>query len=198
MSVPSINLFLEAPDFLQAVMTEGQKNSETARAIAANLDEAQLNWKPAADRWSIAQCLEHLSVATKGFEQYFDAVLAKGRGRVAATDTPSYKPSLMGGWLAKQVSPEGARKLSAPKIFRPAESSNIQGALELFLNGQDQFLDFVRQAAGIDYNKTRLRSPVTPLVRYSLGDAFVITVLHGQRHLQQARRVREMAEFPLT
>jgi len=59
-----------------------------------------------------------------------------------------------------------------------------------------EFLDFVRGSTGIDYNKTRLRSPVTPLMRYSLADAFVITVLHGQRHLAQARRVREMPEFP--
>ncbi len=36
----------------------------------------------------------------------------------------------------------------------------------------------MRQAKGLDYNKTRLRSPVTPLMRYSLADAFVVTVVH--------------------
>jgi hypothetical protein len=99
------------------------------------------------------------------------------------------------GWLAKQVSPEAPRKLTAPKIFRP-DSSNISGALDMFVNQHKGFLEYVRQATGIDYNKTRIRSPVTPLIRYSLADAFVITALHGQRHLAQARRVREMPEFP--
>ena len=68
----------------------------------------------------------------------------------------------------------------------------VSGLSENQLN----FLEFVRETNGIDYNKTRLRSPVTPLMRYSLADAFVITVVHGQRHLAQARRVREMSGFP--
>jgi hypothetical protein len=33
-------------------------------------------------------------------------------------------------------------------------------------------------------------------MRYSLADAFVITVVHGQRHLGQAQRVREAQGFP--
>jgi hypothetical protein len=188
--------FLDSPDLLKSISLEANHNSEAARTLAADLSEAQLNWKPAPERWSIAQCLEHLAVATRGFEKYFRKVLKAPRTHVAAATPPNYKPTLMGGWLARHVSPEAPGKLSAPKIFRPADSSNISGSLEMFLQEQEKFLDFVRQADGIDYNKTRLRSPVTPFVRYSLADAFVITVLHGQRHLGQARRVREMPEFP--
>jgi len=198
MGTPSINMFLGSPDFLRAVVSETVRNSASAETVAAELTEEQLNWKPSADRWSIAQCLEHLSFATNSFEKYFEAALTRGRARAAAGGSAGYKPTIMGGWLAKHVSPESARKLSAPKILRPAASSNIRGSLEMFLQQQDRFLEFVRRSEGIDYNKTRLRSPVTPLVRYSLADAFVITVLHGQRHLAQAQHVREMTEFPRT
>jgi len=198
MGTPSIKMFLDSPDFLRTVVTETVRNSASAEALAAELTEAQLNWKPTADRWSIAQCLEHLTFATKSFEKYFEAVLARGRTTTPDSPSPGYKPTFMGGLLAKHVSPEAARKLSAPKILRPAESSNIRESLEMFLREQDRFLEFVRRFEGIDYNKTRLRSPVTPLVRYSLADAFVITVLHGQRHLAQAQRVRQLTEFPRT
>jgi len=190
--------FLDSSNLLQTIVAESEKNSEAARAIASDLSEAQLNWKPSPEQWSIAQCLEHLVVATKGFEKYFTLALDHARKSRQVTGAPRYKPSLVGGWLAKQVSPEAARKLPAPKIFRPGNSSNTRRPLESFLTEQDRFLDFVRRSEGIDYNKTRLRSPVTPLMRYSLADAFVITVLHGQRHLAQARRVREMTEFPRT
>jgi len=188
--------FLDSPNFLQTVVEEAKDNSETARLLVANLTEPQLNWKPSAEQWSIAQCLEHLVVATKGFEKYFTLALEQARDSRKVTIPPKYKPSLVGGWLAKQVSPEAARKLPAPKIFRPVNLSDIQGSLESFINEQDRFVDFVRRSEGIDYNKTRLRSPVTPLMRYSLADAFVITVLHAKRHLGQARRVREMPQFP--
>ena len=91
--------------------------------------------------------------------------------------------------------PEATRKVNAPKVFRPSTSA-IADPLGKFLNQQKDFSSFVRQAEGVDYNKVRLRSPVTPLMRYSLADAFVVTVVHGQRHLGQARRVRETPGFP--
>ena len=187
--------FLDSPDFLSTVKSETDKNSDTARTLTSGMTEAQLNWKPSAEQWSIAQCLDHLTLATNEFEKYFQAALGQARQKWPVTDSPRYKPSMLGGWLAKQVSPQAPRKITAPKIFRPA-SSNIPATLENFVSQQARFLDFVRGSTGIDYNKTRLRSPVTPLMRYSLADAFVITVLHGQRHLAQARRVREMPQFP--
>ncbi len=186
--------FLDSTDFLHTVVSEAEKNSDVARNIAADLSEAQLNWKPAPERWSIAECLEHLTVATNEFDKYFITALDRARRKAAVTLL--YKPSKMGGWLIKYVDPNSPKKLRAPKLFRPAAGSNITRSLDPFLSAQTKFIDFVGQCHAIDYNKTRLRSPVTPLMRYSLADALVITVLHGQRHLEQAQRVREMSEFP--
>jgi len=56
----------------------------------------------------------------------------------------------------------------------------------------------VRESEGVDYNRARLRSPVTPLMRYSLADAFVVTIVHGYRHLAQANRAKAMPNFPNT
>lgn len=188
--------FLDSPDFLQTVVSEAERNSDAARTVSGDLTEAQLNWKPSADKWSIAQCLEHLAITSGKFDGYFSAAVERARRKWPVANEPNYKPSMVGGWLARQVNPNGGRNFPAPKVFRPSESSDIHGSLEMFLNQQARFLDFVRKCGGIDYNKTRIRSPVTPLMRYSLADAFVITVLHGRRHLAQARVVREMPEFP--
>jgi len=190
--------FLDSGNLLETILVTAEKNNEDARTITGDLSEAQLNWKPSSDQWSIAQCLEHLAVATKGFDKYFSTALMQAKSKPPITNSPVYKPTMMGGWLARHVAPESPRKLRAPRMFRPADASAIQGSLQMFLDEQQKFVDFVGQCQYIDYNKTRIRSPVTPLVRYSLADAFVITVLHAQRHLAQARRVREQAEFPRT
>ena len=187
--------FLESRNLVKTVIAQAHCNAEEARSVVDGLSDAQLNWKPAPDQWSIAQCLEHLTAASSGFNPYFVAALARGRQRFAAASPPTYEPSLMGRWLIKHVEPESPRKLGAPKIFRPSVS-NVHDALESFLEQQKTFLKFVGETDGIDYNRTRLRSPVTPLVRYTLADAYVITVSHEQRHLQQARRVRETPGFP--
>ena len=190
-----MNQFQESQTFLQTIAEEAERNSATARQLFSDLSEAQLNWKPAPEKWSIAQCLEHLAVATAKFGPYFTDVIARAKQK-PLTAKPAYRPTLMGGWLIKYVSPDSPRKLSAPKILRPAASSSIHGSLAGFLEEQEKFIHFVREAEGIDYNRTRLRSPVTPLMRYSLADAFVITVVHARRHLAQARRVRETPGFP--
>lgn len=183
-------------NLLQTVEAETGKVSEQARNLAAGLSETQLNWKPAPDRWSIAQCLDHLAVATEKFDPYFTAAISRGREKYPVSKAPVYQPTWLGGWLIKQLLPEATRKVPSPKIFRPDETAQIHGALEHFLKQHSEFLAFVKQAEGLDYNKTRLRSPVTPLMRYSLADAFVITAVHGQRHLIQARKVRETPGFP--
>lgn len=183
-------------NLLPTIVAKTEELGGEAGRLVAGLSEEQLNWKPALDRWSIAQCFAHLTVATEKFGPYLTAAIARGREQYPVKMSPSYQPSWLGGWLIKQLLPEATRKVPAPKIFRPSETEAIHGALDHFLSQQRAFLEFVRQAEGLDYNKTKLRSPVTALMRYSLADAFVITVVHGQRHLAQARRVRETPGFP--
>ena len=191
-----MNEFLQSANLLETIVAAAEENSETARELFSGLSTAQLNWKPAPEKWSIAQCLDHLAVTSRGFDGYFSDALVRGRKKWPVSTGPVYRPSFVGGWLIKLVHPETGRNLTAPKIFRPAESSNIDEALEKFLRQQERFIEFVRETNGVDYNKTKLRSPVTPLMRYSLADAFVVTVVHGRRHLAQARRVRETSGFP--
>src|SRR2546421_3916468 len=145
--------FLESPNFLQTVVAEAKENSEAARTLTSDLSEAQLNWKPSPEQWSIAQCLEHLAIASRNFDDYFSQALERARKKLPVTHAPAYKPSMVGGWLARQINPEGGRNLPAPKIFRPSDISSIHAPLELFLNQQLKFIDFVKQCTSVDYNK---------------------------------------------
>ena len=184
--------FLESTNLIQTITTKTAEVNEVAKSVVAGLHEKQLNWKPAADRWSIAQCLEHLTISNKAFDRHFAAAIDRGRVKWPVRGAVAYHPTVIGGWLIRQLLPDSARRVPAPKIFKPVEGSVLEGALDRFLEQQNQFLKFVRQAEGIDYNKARLRSPVTALIRYSVADAFVVNVVHPQRHLLQAQRVRDL------
>lgn len=191
-----MNPFLESKELLQTVASETGKINDEARRLVTGLNDTQLNWKPAADRWSIAQCFDHLAITSREFDPFLTRAIDHGRKKFPLSGGIAYRPSFLGGWLVKQLLPEATRKVPAPKVFRPADSSNINGAFERFLRQQDVFIRAVRDAQGVDFNRTRLRSPVSPLMRYSLADAFVITVVHCQRHLQQARNVAAAPGFP--
>ncbi len=188
--------FADSPNFIATIVSEAEKNNVTASELVRGLTEQQLNWKPEAQQWSIAQCLEHLAVTSRQFNGYFKQLIESARLKWPTNGAIPYRPSLVGGWLIKQVVPETTRKVPAPKVFRPSDSSSIQDALALFLKQQEAFVGFVRESEGVDYNRARLRSPVTPLMRYSLADAFVVTIVHGYRHLAQANRVKAMPNFP--
>lgn len=191
-----MNQFLESKNLLQAIADEVEKVNDDARLLVACLSEADLNWSPAPGSWSIAQCLDHLAVTSEKYQPFLAEAIARGRARYPSSAPPAYRPSLMGRWLIGKLSPGWSGRLPAPRVFRPSESPQIVGALEKLLRQQEDFLRFVNSAEGLDYNRVRLRSPVTPLLRYSLADTLVMTVVHSQRHLQQARRVREAAGFP--
>ena len=113
------------------------------------------------------------------FNSYFARALERGRAKSPVESPLPYRPSFVGGWLIKQVVPEATRKFPAPKVFQPSQSHSVPGAFEKFLRQQAEFMSYVRDTRGIDYNKIRLRSPVTALMRYSLADSFVVTVVHG-------------------
>ena len=191
-----LRLFADSQNFIAMIVAEAGKNNATANELARGLTEEQLNWKPDATQWGIAQCLEHLAVTSRQFNSYFKDLIERARQRWPTKGVIPYRPSFVGGLLIKQVVPETTRAFPAPKVFRPSESSAIHDALGLFLQQQEEFVRFVRESEGVDYNRARLRSPVTPLMRYSLADAFVVTIVHGYRHLAQANRVKAMPNFP--
>ena len=197
MSSDSLHEFLSARDLLALLIEETNKNDATARQVVDGLSEEQLNWKPATDRWSMAECLDHLSISELSFKPYLADAIARGRQRFPVNAPPPYLPSMMGGWLARALVPENTGKMKAPQILQPFNPSAILGAIDRFLGQQAELRHWVVDARGIDYNKTRLRSPVTRLVRYSVADAYVVMVVHARRHLGQAARVRLAPGFPI-
>src|SRR5258706_4433172 len=128
-----MKLFMESPNLLQTIVAEAEHNNDAARQLVSGLSEAQLNWKPAPDKWSIAQCLDHLAVTSSKFGPYFTTAIARARRKRPVTSPPSYRPTMIGGWLIRQVTPETGRNLPAPKGFLPSESSNIHAALQRFI-----------------------------------------------------------------
>ena len=47
-----------------------------ADALAGGFSDAQFNWQPAEDRWSIAQCIEHLNATARAYLPMLDEGIA--------------------------------------------------------------------------------------------------------------------------
>lgn len=165
---------------------------EQVRALSEELRDDQLLWRPDPDRWGVADCFEHL---IQSDSQYFPRLRAAIDGAAPAAEGERiYAPGLFARWFVRSVGPDGKMKLPAPKGFRPPPAG--PDALERFLVGQRKISAFVEEARGIDLQSARLASPVSPLVRFTVGEALTLIVAHQERHLKQALAVREEPGFP--
>jgi DinB superfamily len=158
------------------------------------LTPAQINWKPSADRWSVAQCFEHLLTTNKGYFPVIDSVLA-GQKQTLWTKIPVL-PKLTGKLLIKSLDPASTRKLKAPKRFQPAQSDIRSTVVYEFIYQQTKIVEAMKATEHLDLERLVIPSPISAAITYSLMDAYRIIVVHEQRHFQQAKRVTEETGFP--
>jgi hypothetical protein len=179
---------------LPAVIDAANKVASDTRSTFGHLSSSQLNWKPSAERWSVAQCFEHLLTSNKGYLPIIDNVLA-GYKRTFWQSMPVL-PGLMGKLLVKSMDPASTRKVKAPKRFQPAQSDISGSIINDFVDLQKQIVDKMKATEHLNLEKIVITSPVAGVVIYSLMDAYRLIVVHEQRHFQQAKRVTEETGFP--
>ena len=189
-------------------MTSNQSGQLSSLILAANaindetlagfggLTAIQLNWKPGADRWSVAQCFDHLLTVNEGYFPIFEKVLS-GEKRSTFWESLPWLPTFWGKMLLKAVDPESRRKLKAPKVFQPSISNVDPDVIRRFIDQQNQVVRYMKATEELDLENIRITSPAIHLITYSLMDAYRIIVTHERRHLLQAKKVMEMESFPI-
>jgi hypothetical protein len=165
------------------------------RSSFGKLSAEQLNWKPSAERWSIAQCFEHLITSNKGYLPIIEHV-RKGKKKSTVWERLPVLPGLAGKLLIKSLDPASTRKLKAPKSFQPAQSNISTAVIDDFVALQGELVEGMKSTSHLDLEKIMVTSPALSFVAYSLMDAYRIIVVHEQRHFQQAQRVAAEPNFP--
>jgi hypothetical protein len=182
-------------EHLSGLVSAANEIADETLAGFGDLTAQQLNWKPGADQWSVAQCFDHLVTANESFFPIFDKVLS-GEKKNTFWESLPWLPAFWGKMLIKAVAPESTRKLKAPKIFHPSSSSVDGAIIRRFIDRQNQVIRYMKATEDLDLEKIKISSPVTNLITYSLMDAYKIIINHAKRHLLQAKKVSEMNGFP--
>lgn len=173
---------------------------QRAQALADRLDEAAFH-RPAADGgWSVAQCLEHLTVVGAKTAANLETAIvgARAAGRFAAPGAA--RAPLRLDWFSRLfVAAMGAgRTGQAPPMkmrTRPPFEPDAMGAarpraavLGDFLALQDRLEALARAADGLDLAGVKAESSIAAWIRVSIGGWFVSLAGHQERHLDQAER----------
>jgi hypothetical protein len=173
---------------LQALLADAER-------LVADLDDEAFRWRPEPGRWSISECLEHVSITLEQYAPGIEKCIREGRqnGRTGQRDP---KRGWIIGWLIHSLEPPAKRRFKAPNAFSPTEPKAKDEVYPRFVKLHHDLGAAMADADGLDLWKNRMVSPVTSLLRMGLGESFALMLTHGRRHVWQGWQVRQADGFP--
>jgi len=183
-------------DPVEAAVADLEENTRVAREEFASLSADQVNWKPAPDRWSVAQCLDHLIRSNGLYRGAFEA-LREAPPKPSFWQRWSPLSGFFGKMLVRSLAPGAGPKAKTSPNAEPSASRIDAGIVEQFAAHHEELIGQLRSLRGrVDPDRVILTSPFVSFVTYSLADTFRIIVIHERRHFEQARRVMADPAFP--
>ncbi len=160
------------------------------------LTDEQLNRRPAADKWSVGQCLEHLNIVGGFYLPIITRKLKQAQQRGTAP-AQTVKHGFIGRKMTEAMrTPPSQRALKTPQTYAPSGSRLPRTVVEVFSRHLDELAALLEQARGVNANAVRIPNPIIPLLWPRLPDVAEMLVEHLKRHVAQAERVLDSARRP--
>ena len=149
------------------------------------LSEAQWNFKPAPDRWSVAQVMEHIAAA-----EDFIREMVKEKVMLAPAEPGRDVKKIDEAVMA--MMPDRSHKAQAPEPLVPSNRfGSPDGSVKHFLESRAVTEDFLKSTAGLRDHV--MDSPLGKLDGYE----FVLFIAaHSERHTKQINEVKADPNFP--
>ena len=152
------------------------------------LSASQLNYRLAEGSWSIAECIDHLNASNEHYAAAIEAAIAKGPPARRGAEP---KLGVLERWFLKQMEPPVKMKQKAPRKFQPSTALNEAELLQRWRATHERLALLAERAESVDLGRTKVVSPVTSLLKFSLLCILQMLPAHDRRHLSQADQVRK-------
>ncbi|PYT75099.1 MAG: DinB family protein [Acidobacteria bacterium] len=150
------------------------------------LSEAQWNFKPAPDRWSVAQVMEHIAAAEDFLRETTKEKVMTGPAGDPGRDFKKTDEAVL------TMVPDRSHKAQAPEPLVPSNRfGSPDGSVKHFLESRAVTEDFLKSTAGLRDHV--MDSPLGKLDGYE----FVLFIAaHSERHTKQINEVKADPNFP--
>jgi hypothetical protein len=153
----------------------------------AGLSQAQWNFIPAPDRWSIAQVMEHLAAS----EDFIRENLLKEKVMVAPRGEPARNVKQIDQAVVAMV-PDRSHKAQAPEPLVPTNRfGSPDGSLKHFVESRAVTEQFLGTATGL--REHVMNGPVGSMDGYEF---ILFIAAHSERHTKQINEVKADPNFP--
>jgi hypothetical protein len=155
---------------------------------SAKLSEAQWNFKPGPDRWSVGEVVEHLALA----EDFLRSTQQKVVSGPAATPEERAKSQGKDDTIMKAIS-DRTQKVQAPEPLKPGTKLGSQAdVVKAFRERRGKTLDYATTTKD-DLRAHVSESPIGTVDGYQW---LLFIGAHTERHLAQIREVKASPQFP--
>jgi uncharacterized damage-inducible protein DinB len=164
-----------------------EKTREGVLAATKGLSEAQWNFKPATNRWSVAEITEHIAAAEDLFMAMIRGKVMKAPGRTEAVDIKALDR------LVLQRVPDRSVKAKAPEPLEPKNRfGSPQASLKHFQESRAKTIAFLKTTPNL-----RLHVADSPLGKKLDAYEWVLFIAaHSERHTRQIDEVIADPNFP--
>ncbi len=180
------------PDDKQLLLDYYQKTVDDLRKSVTGLSETQLAFKPAADRWSISECLEHIIATERQLFVLFKSVMQQPENPERRKDIKVTDEQI------KQFMANRTEKYPAPENLRPVGAATYTDPAVALADLGKQREPIIAFLAGVDVAALRNRVNDTPTGPSDAYQSFLFLAAHTARHTLQIEEVKASVGFPTT
>ena len=157
--------------------------SET-ESLASQATAEAWSMKPAEDRWSVGEVVEHLARAE-------EAIFGLGHSALATDPDPEWQALAQGGTEALlQSVRDRSQRFQAPEMLQPTNEKDRAATLEWYAAKRSKTLDFVRSTTA----EIKAHVAEGPPGRMNVHSWMTLIAGHNQRHNDQIREILEWIE----
>lgn len=190
---------MTTPQQLQHFADELDELTQYVQTTFGALSEQHLNWKPDADRWSIAQCFHHIITSNTTYFGTFES-LKSGSYSPTLWQRVPFVPTIIGREMVKAIGRVPRQAIKTSTIFEPSKSTIAREIIGGFALHQKRVAEYLRFFAGSDIatESIIISLSVSPILIAPLSDVLTMTVNHTFRHVLQAEKVMNMVNFGIS
>jgi len=151
------------------------------------LSEAQWNFKPGPDRWSVAQVMEHIAAS----EDFIRVDFVQKKVMVLPAGEPGRDVKKMDAAVEAMI-PDRSHKAQAPEPLVPNNRfGSPEGSLKHFLESRETTEQFLRSTTGLRDHV--MDGPIGKMDGYEF---ILFIAAHSERHVKQISEVKADPNFP--
>jgi len=150
------------------------------------LSETQWNFKPAPDRWSVAQVMEHIAAS-----EDFIRGMVKEKVMLAPAGEPGRDVKKADEAVLAMI-PDRTNKVQAPEPLVPTNRfGSPEGSMKHFVESRAVTEDYLKTTAGL-----RGHVADSPLGKLDGYEFVLLIAAHSERHTKQINEVKADPNFP--